>query len=93
MDEEGYVRFLESQGLSPNGINTRKSKANDVMNIIGKDLDVIVSDDEEMYKAIIKLQKVDDPAHTPRQNALRKYYKIRNGKEFPRIVDYERTRK
>ena len=85
MDEEGYVRFLESQGLSTNGINTRKSKA--------KDLDVIVSDDEEMYKAIIKLQKVDDPAHTPRQNALRKYYKFRNGKEFPRIVDYERTRK
>ena len=35
MDEEGYVRFLESQGLSTNGINTRKSKANDVMNIIG----------------------------------------------------------
>lgn len=93
MDEEGYVRFLESQGLSPNGINTRKSKANDVMNIIGKDLDVIVSDDEEMYKAIIKLQKVDNPAHTPRQNALRKYYKFRNGKEFPRIVDYERIRK
>ena len=66
MDEEGYVRFLESQGLSPNGINTRKSKANDVMNIIGKDLDVIVSDDEEIYKAILKLQKVDHPAHTPR---------------------------
>ena len=50
MDEEGYVRFLESQGLSANGINTRKSKANDVMSIIGKDLDVIVADDEEMYK-------------------------------------------
>ncbi len=93
MDEEGYVRFLESQGLSANGINTRKSKANDVMDIIGKDLDVIVADDEEMYKAIIELQKVDDPAHTPRQNALRKYYAFRNGKEFPRVADYERTRK
>jgi hypothetical protein len=92
LDEEGYVRFLENQGLSMNGINTRKSKAREVMEITGKDLDVIVSDDEEMYKAIIELQKIDNPSHTPRQNALRKYYTYKNGREFPRVADYERTR-
>lgn len=92
MDEEGYVRFLENQGLSKGGISTRKNKAKDVINIIGIDLDVIVADDEEMYKAILKLQEVDDPNHTPRQNALRKYYSFRNGKEFPRVADYERNK-
>lgn len=92
MNEEGYVRFLEGQGLSQNGINTRKSMAYRVMEIIGKDLDDIVADDETMYKAIIELQKIDNPAHTPRQNALRKYYAFKNGKEFPRISDYEKTR-
>ena len=92
MDEEGYTRFLESQGLSANGINTRKSKAKDVIKIIGKDLDIIVADDEEMYHAILELEQIDDPAHKPRQNALRKYYTFRNGRDFPRIADYEKTR-
>lgn len=93
LDEEGFVKFLESQGLSTNGINTRKSRAKDVLDIIGKDLDLIVADDEMMYQAILELQKVDNPALTPRQNALRKYYTFRNSKEFPRISEYEKTRK
>lgn len=93
MNEEGYVKFLESQGLAINGIATRKHMAKQVIDIIGKDLDVIVANDEEMYKAIIELQKVDNPKHTPRQNALRKYYTFRNGKEFPRVADYEKNRK
>ena len=93
LDEEGFVKFLEIQGLSTNGINTRKSRAKDVVDIIGKDLDIIVADDETMYQAILELQKVDNPAHTPRQNALRKYYTFRNSKEFPRISEYEKTRK
>ena len=42
-----------------------------------------------MYWALIKLQEIDDPAHTPRQNALRKYYAFKNGKEFPRLNKYQ----
>lgn len=93
MDEEGFVRFLEGQGLAVNGIATRKHMAKQVIDITGKTLDVIVADDEEMYRAIIDLQKVDNPKHTPRQNALRKYYAFKNGREFPRVADYERNRK
>ena len=92
MNENGYVRFLERQGLSPNGITNRKRNANTVMNIIGRDLDVIVADDEEMYKAIIELQRIDNLAHAPLQNALRKYYAFKNGKEFPKVSDYENRR-
>ena len=49
----------------------------------------LVSDDNEMYQALIKLQEVDNPAHTPRQNALRKYYLFKNGKEFPRLNKFK----
>jgi len=93
MDVDGYVEFLKSQGLSVKGIATRKSKANDIGKITGKDLDIIVADDELMYQTILLLQGVDDSAHTPRQNALRKYYTFINGREFPRICEYERKRK
>ena len=89
MDEEGFVRFLEGQGLSTNGINTRKNLVNKVSEIIGKDLDDIVADDKSMYNAIMLLQNIDNPAHKSRQNALRKYYAFKNGKDFPRIKVYE----
>lgn len=89
MDIDGYVSFLEGQRLSPAGIATRKRKLNDAEEYIGKSLDEVVADDNEMYWALIKLQEVDDPAHTPRQNALRKYYAFKNGKEFPRLSKFE----
>lgn len=36
----------------------------------GTMLDEVVADDNEMHRELIKLQEVDDPVHTPRQNAL-----------------------
>ena len=42
-----------------------------------------------MYIAIMVLQNIDNPAHKPRQNALRKYYAFKNGKDFPRVKVYE----
>lgn len=89
MNIEGYVRFLEGQRLSSAGIATRKRKLVEAYEYIGKDLDAVVSDDDKMYDALIKLQEVDDPAHTLRQNALRKYYTFKNGKEFPRLSKYK----
>lgn len=89
MDVNGYVKFLEGQRLSPAGIATRKNKLSEAQEYIGKDLDAVVSGDDEMYDALIKLQEIDDPAHAPRQNALRKYYTFKNGKEFPRLNQYK----
>ena len=85
MDIDGYVRFLERQRLSPAGIATRKTKLYDAEDYIGKSVDEVVANDKEMYQALIKLQEIDNSAHTPRQNALRKYYAFKNGKEFPRL--------
>ena len=92
MDIGGYIKFLERQRISPAGIATRKSKLYDAEEYIGKPLDDVVSDDNEMYRALIKLQEVDDPAHAPRQNALRKYYVFRNGREFPKLNNFQSYR-
>ncbi len=89
MDLDGYVNFLEQQGLSPAGIETRKRMLKDADDHIEKSLDEVVADDKEMYLALIKLQEVDDPKHAPRQNALRKYYAFKNGKEFPRLNNFQ----
>ena len=89
MDLDGYVKFLEQQGLSPAGIETRKRMLKDVDDYIEKSLDEVVADDKEMYTALIKLQEVDNPKHAPRQNALRKYYTFKNGKEFPRLNRFQ----
>ena len=89
MDIDGYVIFLEGQGLSPAGVATRKRKLTEAEEYVGKSVDEVVVDDNEMYRALMKLQEIDDPAHTPRQNALRKYYTFRNGKEFPRLSKFQ----
>ncbi len=91
MDIDGFVKFLERQQLSPAGIATRKRWLFEVGDYIDKNLDEVVADDNEMYYALTRLQEIDDPAHAPRQNALRKYYTFKNGKDFPRLAEVKRT--
>ena len=88
MDIDGFVKFLEGQQLSPAGIATRKRWLLEVNDYIGKNLDDVVCNDNEMFYTLIKLQEIDVLAHAPRQNALRKYYNFKNGKEFPRLNKY-----
>lgn len=89
MDIEGYVKFLEQQQLSSAGIETRKRMLQNAYDYLKKSLDEVVADDKEMYTALIKLQEIDNPKHAPRQNALRKYYAFKNGKEFPRLNNFQ----
>lgn len=41
-----------------------------------------------MFKALVKLENIDNPSHAPHQNAARWYYKMVNKKEFPRKRAY-----
>jgi hypothetical protein len=90
--ESDFTRFLmqEKSITSPNAISSRMSKARTAEGILGKDLDIIVSDDDLMYDSLIALKPHEDPAHAPLSNALRKYYKFINGKEFPQLRYYRR---
>ncbi len=90
MDEYGFRCSLEEDenNLSEKGINSRISKGKKAEEILGMDFDTVVSSDSTMLSALETLQKYEDPSHNPMQNALRKYYIFRNGKEFPRKKDF-----
>lgn len=90
MDELGFRTSLEvdENNLTGNGINFRISKGRKAEEILGMDLDDVVSSDAAMFSTLKKLQDYENPAHNPMQNAVRKYYIFRNGKEFPRKKDF-----
>lgn len=85
-----YFLMQETSISSLNAVSTRISKAKKAEDILGKSLDIVVSDDDQMYDALIALKLHEDPAHAPLSNALRKYYKFIRGKEFPQLRYYRR---
>ena len=89
MDEEGFRKSLEDdEGISSKkAISSRLSKARKAEDILDMDLDSVVSSDFAMLEALEMLQASEAPAHNQMQNAVRKYYIFRNGKEFPKKRD------
>jgi len=90
--KEKFYDFLLSEKTisSEKAVMSRIAKAKAAERILGMELDKVVADDDLMYDSLIKLSYNEDPAHTPMQNAVRKYYKFTHGKEFPRMKDYRR---
>lgn len=90
MREHDFETFLSSEPsiTSEKAVASRMVKARKAEEILGKDLDTVVSNDDTMYESLIELQPHEDPAHTPMQNAVRKYYKFINKREFPRLKNY-----
>ena len=91
-NKDGFYDFLLSEKTisSKKAIASRIAKAKAAETILNMELDQVVSDDDLMYDSLVKLSYNEDPAHTPMQNAVRKYYKFINGKEFPRMKNYRR---
>lgn len=88
MRKHDFEIYLSSEGLTSQAVSTRLEHAQNAESILGKSLDVVVSDDDNMYEDLHKLKPLDDPQHSHLQNAVRKYYKFCNGKEFPQLKDY-----
>ena len=84
MQEEFFMNSMEKDPKlsGEHGAQTRKS--------LGLDLETVVADDDLMYDSLMKLKPLENPKKNPMQNALRKYYYYRNGKEFPRLNNYQR---
>ena len=91
MDTAGFRSFLEEDPeiSSEKAITSRISKLADAEKILGRDVDEIVESDDLMYASLTELRNHENIAHSPRQNALRKYYAFKTGKEFPRLKGYE----
>ncbi len=93
MDTAGFRCFLEEDPeiSSEKAIASRILKLADAEKILGKDADEIVESDDLMYASLTELRNHEDTAHSPRQNALRKYYTFRTGKKFPHLKDYQNS--
>ena len=87
MQEEFFMNSMEKDPKlsGEHGAQTRKSLALKAEEILGLDLETVVADD-----SLMKLKPLENPKKNPMQNALRKYYYYRNGKEFPRLNNYQR---
>ena len=89
--ENEFYNFLLSEKTisSEKAIRSRMSKARKAEQVLNLTLDAVVADDDLMYKSLAMLSQHEDPAHAPMQNALRKYYKFINNKEFPRMKNFK----
>ena len=90
MREVMFEKFLvnESSISSDAAVRTRMRKAQEAEDILKCSLDTVVSNDDTMFEALQLLQNHEDSVHNRLQNALRKYYKFVNNKEFPRMKSY-----
>ncbi len=92
MMENAFREFLydDPNIKSDKAVASRLSKARKAEEILGMDFDYIVSSDDLMYDSLVILRQSEKPANGVLQNALRKYYIFKNGKEFPRLNSYRR---
>lgn len=90
MQEEFFLNSMASDPklTGEHGAQTRLSLARKAEDILNMDFDRIVADDNLMYDALMRLRPHEDPRKNPMQNALRKYYYYKNGKEFPKLSRY-----
>ena len=91
MLEKGFETFLyaDPQIESDKAVTSRMTRARKAEEILGASLDVIVSSDNAMHDAMIRLKDNGDTRGNI-QNAVRKYYIYKNGKEFPQLRYYRR---
>lgn len=90
MNETKFAMFLKNAGTikTEKARKSRIAKAKAAEQYLRRNLDIVVSNDMSMFKALVKLENFDNPNHAPHQNAVRWYYKMVNKKEFPRKRAY-----
>lgn len=92
MNETLFEQFLlEDEGITSKNkaVSTRMSKGRAVEKNFGS-LDIIVASDIEMHRVLVEINQKMKNANGSYSNALRKYYTFKNGRDFPRIADFER---
>jgi len=96
MLEKEFETFLmndENISSKTKAILTRLSKARAVEKALGKSLDMIVADDNQMYQALLDINRKLKNNNGAYSNALRKYYIFKNKTTFPQIKEFEKNLK
>lgn len=94
--ERELGRFLEGvtyrgEPLTEKAVIARVAKAKQAEKILNTSLESIVSTDGNMLRALEALSHVKVNQHGVLANAVRKYYEMRRGRNFPRIKDAHTT--
>lgn len=91
LENEFYKFLLEDESIKSKdkAVRSRISKARSVENMLDENLDFIVSDDNRMLKALLKINENMNNKNGAYSNALRKYYLFKNEKEFPRLSRFK----
>lgn len=94
--ERELGRFLEGvtyrgEPLTEKAVIARVAKAKQAEKILNTSLESIVSTDGNMLRALEALSHVKVNQHGVLANAVRKYYEMRRGRNFPRIKDVHTT--
>ncbi len=89
MKKEGQFKiFLKRRkGHSDKGIKSRVALIKTVEKEYSLEIDDVVKDDEKTYLLLCKIKKNQD-RNGRKQNAVRAYYEMNNGKEFPKLDEY-----
>jgi hypothetical protein len=95
--EEQFISFLEKDSnieSKDKAVKSRISKARRVEGQFHVNLDVVVRDDQSTFELLKKLREsIDLVANGSYGNAVRKYYKFVNQKDFPTLAQYQRRMK
>ena len=92
MREKEFEDFLinDSNIVSKtNAIRSRINKGRMIERHFDTSLDIIVSNDDTMYKTLIRIRNEMKDTNGNISNSLRKYYKFANQKEFPTLKAYK----
>lgn len=89
-DFRSYLEGIESIKSKSKASNSRISRANTAEEIVGMSLDYVVSDDDRMYDALVKIAADPRERNGNIQNAVRWYYRFCNLREFPGKSSYKR---
>lgn len=71
-------------------VRSRINKCRMIERHFDKSLDLIVSDDDIMYRTLLRIKNEMKDANGNISNALRKYYQFYNNKIFPTLDEYKK---
>lgn len=85
---ENYLLLDDNILSKVKAVRSRVNKARMIERHFDASLDYIVSDDKRMYESLLKIKAEMKDTNGNLSNALRKYYRFANNKEFPTLGAY-----
>lgn len=93
MREAGFKKYLDADAnitSKDKAVRSRMTKAKKIEQHFNVSLDSVVADDNNMFNILCRIKKELNDTNGTISNALRKYYKFANEREFPKLSDYRR---